>query len=65
MRSIISLLEKIKRKQFRYNYLKKKMVFLHFFFGLLKSILNFKHLQKKDDPHSCRISGNTGTEKYA
>ena len=27
-------------------------------------MLNFKHLQKKDEPHSRRISGNTGSDKY-
>ena len=26
--------------------------FSEFFFGFLKSILNFKHLPKKDDPYS-------------
>ena len=26
--------------------------FLKFFLAFLKSILNFKHLPKKDDPHS-------------
>ena len=26
--------------------------FSEFYFGFLKSILNFKRLQKKDDPHS-------------
>ena len=38
----------------------------HFFFfsAFLKSILNFKHLPKQDDPHSSFISGNTDCEKY-
>ena len=36
-----------------------------FFFQFPKSILNFKHLQKKDDPRSGCISGNTVSEKYA
>ena len=38
--------------------------FFFFFLGLLKSILNFKHLPKKDDPRSLRVSGNTISEKY-
>ena len=39
---------------------KTKNFFSIFFFALLKSILNFKQLQKKDDPRSLRVSGNTG-----
>ena len=30
----------------------KQKTFSEFFFGFLKSILNFKHLPKKDDRHS-------------
>ena len=30
----------------------KQRIFLNFFFAFLKSILNFKHLPKKDDPCS-------------
>ena len=30
----------------------KQKNFSEFFFAFLKSILNFKHLPKKDDPHS-------------
>ena len=30
----------------------KQKTFSQFFFAFLKSILNFKHLPKKDDPHS-------------
>ena len=32
-----------------------------FFFPVLKSILNFNHLPKKEDPGSCCISGNNGS----
>ena len=42
----------------------KQNIFSEFFFPLEKSMLNFKHLQKKDEPHSRRISGNTGSDKY-
>ena len=42
----------------------KKYFFFDFFSAFLKSILIFKHLTKKDDPRSCCISGNTGSEKY-
>ena len=42
----------------------KWKTFLYFFFAFLKSILNFKHLTKEDEPHSWCISGNTGSEKY-
>ena len=37
---------------------------LNFFFAFFKSILNFEHLPKKDDPHSRCISGIPGSEKY-
>ena len=30
----------------------KQKILSEFFFAFLKSILNFKHLPKKDDPHS-------------
>ena len=30
----------------------KQKIFPQFFFAFLKSILNFKHFPKKDDPHS-------------
>ena len=30
----------------------KQKILSRFFFAFLKSILNFKHLPKKDDPHS-------------
>ena len=30
----------------------KEKIFSQFFFALLKSILNFKHLPKKVDPHT-------------
>ena len=38
--------------------------FLFFFLPFLKSLFNFKHLPKKDEPHSSFISGNSGSEKY-
>ena len=31
---------------------RKENTFSELFFAFLKSILNFKHLPKKDDPHS-------------
>ena len=30
----------------------KQKIFSEFFLAFLKSVLNFKHLPKKDDPHS-------------
>ena len=42
----------------------EEKTFFQFFLAFLKSILNFKHLLKKDDPRSRCISGNTGSEKY-
>ena len=42
----------------------KQKIFSEFFFAFLKSILNFKHLPRKDDPHSLSIFGNTGSEIY-
>ena len=44
--------------------LSQKQDFFAISFAFLKSILNFKHLLKKDDPHSWCISGDTGSEKY-
>ena len=42
----------------------KLKTFSEFFFAFSKSTLNFKHLPKKDDPHSWCISGSHGSEKY-
>ena len=42
----------------------KEKTFFQFFLAFLKSILNFKHLPKKDDLHTRCISGNTGAERY-
>ena len=42
----------------------KQKTYWNFLFPFLKSILNFKDLPKKDEPHSWWISGNTGSEKY-
>ena len=30
----------------------EQKIFSEFFFAFLKSLLNFRHLPKKDDPHS-------------
>ena len=38
--------------------------FSEFFVTFLKSILNFKHMPKKDAPHSWCTSRNTGCEKH-
>ena len=35
-----------------------------FFYGVLKSSLNFEHFQKKDDSHSSDISEITDSEKH-
>ena len=43
---------------------KKQKTFSDISFVFLNSLLNFKHLPKKDDPHSLSISGDTGSEKY-
>ena len=42
----------------------KEKIFSEFFFAFLKSMLNFKHLPKEDDPHRSCIMGNPGFEKY-
>ena len=34
----------------------KQKTFYEFFFAFLKSILNFRHISRKDNPHSCCIS---------
>ena len=43
---------------------RKEKTFSEFCFAFLKSILNFKDFQEKDDSHSSCISGNTGSEKH-
>ena len=43
----------------------KQETFLRFFLAFLKSILDFKHLPEKDDPHSSCISRDTESEKYS
>ena len=42
----------------------KQKICSELFFAFLKSILNFKHLPKKDDPHSLCILGDHGSKKY-
>ena len=42
----------------------KEKAFSQFFFEFLKSMLNYKHLLKKDDPHRWCIFGTPGSEKY-
>ena len=42
----------------------KQKIFSELFLKFLKSILNFKHLAKEDDPHSSCISRNIGSEKH-
>ena len=39
----------------------KRKTFSEFLFAFLKSILNFKHFPKKDDPRSLFTSENTGS----
>ena len=41
----------------------KQQTFSHFFSAFFKSILNFEHFQKKDDPNSRCISQITVSEK--
>ena len=38
--------------------------FSEFLFAFLKSILNFKHFPKKNNPHNSCISRNTSSEKH-
>ena len=40
----------------------KQKTFPQSFFAFLKSILNFKHLTKKDDPHSYVFSETLATK---
>ena len=42
----------------------KEKIFPECFVPFLKSLLNFQHLPKNDDPHRCCILGNPGSEKY-
>ena len=41
----------------------KENSFSEICFAFLNSLLNFKHLPEKDDPHSWCISGTTASEK--
>ena len=42
----------------------KENIFSEFCFAFLKSVVNFKHLPKKDDPDSSCILANPDSEKY-
>ena len=42
----------------------KEKTFSEFCFSFLKSLLNFKHSTKKDDPRSLSIFENIVSEKY-
>ena len=42
----------------------KQKTFSEFCLSFLKSLLNFKHWTKKDNPRSRSIFQNTGSEKY-
>ena len=42
----------------------KQKTFSEFCFSFLKSLLNFKHWTKKDDPRSLSIFENIVSEKY-
>ena len=42
----------------------KQKTFSEFFFVFLKTLLNFKHLLKKDDHHSSCISENTCSQNH-
>ena len=42
----------------------KQKAFSKLFFAFFKSILNSKHLPRKDDSHRWYICGNTGSEKH-
>ena len=42
----------------------KQETFSEFFFGFLKSSLNFEHFPKKDDSHRSDISEITDSEKH-
>ena len=52
------------RQPIQMQFSQKQKGFSEYFFAFSKSILNFKHFQKKDDPQSWCISGNTGSEKH-
>ena len=64
MTSILFLIETNEWNQLRRNYLKNNKLSLHFFFfAFSKATLNFKHFQKKDDPHRWCILEITDSEK--
>ena len=57
-------LERQHHKKIQMKLSQKGKTFSEFFFPFLKSILNFKYLPKKGEPHTWCVSGNYGSEKY-
>ena len=55
MTSILCIIARICRSQFKYKLSKKQTTFAEFFPVFLKFTLNFKYFQKKDEPHRFRI----------
>ena len=56
--SILVVIERIYRYQFKSNYLKNHTFFaaFFFFFAFLESTLNFQCSEKKNEPHRSSIS---------
>ena len=52
------------RIQMQLSQKQKKICEFFFFFEFLKSILNFKHMPKKEDPHRWCISRKNRFEKH-
>ena len=51
--------------QFKRNYLKNQKKFCQIFIAFLESRLNFKHFEKKNEPHSLSISKAIDSERRA
>ena len=64
MTSIICLIETKLTQPIEMQLSQKQKNSPEFSFAFLKSILIFKHLPKKNVPHSSWFSGNTGFQKH-
>ena len=63
--SILALIERIYRYQINPNCLKNRKFFAAFFLSFFESELNFHCSEKKNEPHSSRISEVIDSERCA
>ena len=63
--SILVVIERIYRCQFKSNYLKNHKLFPEFFLAFLESTLNFQCSEKNNEPHRSNISEVIDSERCA